>query len=156
MQDRRAGRERRFGREHRGELLVFDLDHRAGRARLRLGFGGDRGDRLADIAHLAFRDRVLVLDARAHQTVGAVVAGDDGLHPGRSERLRDVVALDARVRVRTGEDRRVQHAGPRQVGDVTRAPIHFLARVHPWQAATDFTHFPDSSAALRTASTILR
>ncbi len=111
--------------DHRRQRLVVDLDElrRVARELPRLGDDGD--DRLADVAHLADRERV-VLD------VGARHARDleERLGEGRDllagqrpvdavERLgrRDVDARDVRVRVRAAHEVEIAHPVPLDVVD---------------------------------------
>ncbi len=161
VDDRSVGRQRSFRRQDRRQLLVFDVDETSGQLSGGLGLGGDGGDRLADIAHLAFRDRVLVLDEGTHAVVAAeVVAGQHRLHARHRERLADIVGFDARMCVRAAEDRAVQHARAVEIGDVLRAPLHLLAHFGARKRRSDGfrnrAHGFASRAAAATASTILR
>ena len=168
MDDRRARGKRLFRRERRQQFFVFDFDQQRRRARLLLVLGRHRGDRLADVAHLALRNRVLVLDQRAHQRVRAIFARDDCMHARRRERRRDVIAHDFCVRVRTWEYGARQHAGKRHVGNVFGTAGRLLHGIEAGKAAPDgdlfamhlrgaaTAHGASSAAACATAATILR
>ena len=162
--DVHAGGERFLGREQRRQLLVIDADRLRRGARDRLGVGGDRSDGLADVAHLALRQGVLVLDEGAHAIgLREVVPGDDRVHARHRERLGEVVAADARVRERALQDGAVQHPRPVQVGDVLRPAFDLLARLEARNAPADgfadlferCAHVCSFPAAVRTASMIL-
>ena len=73
---RRAGRERRLGRNDGGQRLIVDFDQLGGILRLAQGFRHDEGDRIADIAHPVLRQERL----RADESGGAVAPSPR--HPG--------------------------------------------------------------------------
>ena len=108
-----------------GDRLVLDLDElgRVARELARLGDDGD--DRLADVAHLADRERV-VLQVRAgdrrdlEERIGQrrdLFAGQRPVDAGRLLGLRDVDRGDVRVRVRRAHEVDVAHAVPLDVVD---------------------------------------
>jgi hypothetical protein len=135
----------------RGQLLVFGADelHRLVR-HVRIG-GDDRGDRLADKAHLLVRQDRLVVEGRAVIGVGQdfqhIVDGDDVQHardlPGRA----GVDRLDAAVRHRAAEDLGMQHPGQPHGVDVFGAAGDLVAAFEPRHRASDL------SAGLGTALT---
>ena len=105
------------------ERLVLDLDELGGVARELARLGDDRHDRLADVAHLADRERV-VPDAPARlggdleERVGEdrdLVAGQRPVDAGERERGADVDRLDPRVRVRRAHEVEVAHPVPLDV-----------------------------------------
>ena len=111
---------------HRDELQRFFGDVPIDR--------GNRGHRLADEAHRVVErvapvlgdllDLFVVLRAAGDRSGApddrAVLVRDDGLHAGKRERLRRVDAADARVRVRTAQHARVEHAREHDVAGVGR------------------------------------
>jgi hypothetical protein len=73
---------------------------------------------------------MLVLDERAHAPVLLqVVAGDDRVHTRHGGGLRDVVADDARMRVRALQQRAMKHVGTIQIGDILCAAGYLLLRL---------------------------
>ncbi len=143
------------------QFFIVDLDQPRREPRRRFGFGRHRRDRLADIAHLALGDGVLVLDEGAHAMPFAeILAGDDGVHAGHRQRFAEIVALDAGMGVRAAEQGAVQHARAIEIGDVLRAALDLLAHLDARQIGADGAkrrgHDAASIAARQTASTILR
>ena len=99
--------------ENVGERLVFDLDELAGGLGYLLVEGGDGGDEVAYIAHLAadaVHDEAVGQIAAYGGTVGAVLAGHDAYDAGELFRLGGVEALDNAVRDGAAENLAVQHA----------------------------------------------
>ena len=123
VQERRIVLDRALGVDQHGQRLVLDLDQIGGVAR-DLARGGDDGrDRLAHVPHLADRERV-VLHVRARgsreleERVGQdrdLVAGQRPVDAAELERLRDVDALDLRVRVRRAHEVEEAHPVPLEV-----------------------------------------
>ena len=78
----------------------------------------DQHHRLADMADLAERDAAL-LDRRIGEArqrpgfLGRILAGDHGDDAGQRQRRALVDRLDAGVRVRASQHRRVRHVGQR-------------------------------------------
>ena len=116
----------------RVDRLVFDLDElgRVARELARLGDDGD--DRLADVAHLADRERV-VLQVRARhrrdleERIGQrrdLLAGQRPVDARRRLRLRDVDRGDVRVRVRRAHEVDEAHAVPLDVVDEDALALH--------------------------------
>ena len=130
VNDRGVRRKRLLRRERRRQFLVGHLDRGGGCARQRFGLGGDGGHRLADIADLSLGQRMLVLDERAHAPMLLqIVAGDDRVHARHGGGLRDVVADDARMRVRALQQRAMKHVGTIQIGDILCAAGYLLLRL---------------------------
>ena len=137
VDERRVRRHRFLRRGGDRQFLVVDPDQRRRPAGGLLVFGSDDRDRLAGIAHLAFRDGVLVLDERAHPAVRKILAGEDAGHPRYRQGFANVVSLDDRMGDRAGVDCRVQHVRPDHIGDVLCTAGHLFARVEARQAGAD-------------------
>ena len=118
---RRARGERVFEADHRGRLLVLDLDQLGRILRGGLGVGDDERDGLAHIGHAVLRQHrivrllhafaVLVLqgdaaDDRLEAGAFGIGMGQHGAHAGHGQRGRGVDADDA-----GGGVRRAQHRG---------------------------------------------
>ena len=109
--------ERLAGVDDDVERLVLDDDELCGVARELARLGDDRRDRLADVAHLADRERVVLhLPARVggdlEERVGEdrdLVAGQRPVHTGERERRADVDRLDPGVRVGRAHEVEVAH-----------------------------------------------
>ncbi len=103
------------------EDRVFDLDQLQRVDGRVLVEGRDRGDGLADVAHLVHGERRLVLgpgqDAEFYRQIGA---DDDREHPGQRAGAAGVDGLDDRVRMRAAQQLRVQHARQLDVVGVDR------------------------------------
>jgi hypothetical protein len=115
-----------FRREEGVERFVLDDDgvERAGRRVF--VHGRDGGNGIADEAHLVHRQRRLVLRPRDDAVARRqIAAGDRRVHARHRQRLRDVDALDARVRVRAPERLGVQHARQLNVVGVDRLTGRF-------------------------------
>ena len=164
MHPRRAGGQRLLRVDHRRQHFVVDTQQPRRLARDGLGVRGDGSDDLADVAHLALGESRLVLDECAHAVaIAQVVAGDDGAHAGQRQRGLQVVAADARVRMRALHDGGMQHAGTRQVGDELGAAGELLVAlqlrnrrahgVHGGAHAADSAR--SAAAAARTAWTMV-
>jgi hypothetical protein len=115
VDDGRALGQRVGHADRRRQHVVIDDDRLARVFRLRVGVGDDDADMVADIAHLALRQRrmaarlhrraVLVVDHPAADQPadlvgGEIVAGQHGQHAGLGQRRRRVDSLDRGVRVR--------------------------------------------------------
>ena len=90
-----------------------------------------------------------------------VGTGDDGAHAGQRVGGGDVVAADARMRVRALHQRAVEHTGAMQVGDVERAASDLLVAFELGERLADgacergHRAPPSACAADRTAAMIL-
>ena len=97
-----------------------------------------RRHRLAAIAHLVARQRMLAARDRQHaEGLVAVGAGDDRLHARQLRGLRDVDLEDLGVRIGAAVDAPRQHAGLQDVGRVLGAARHLLRPVHHRHVAAD-------------------
>ncbi len=133
-----AGRERGFG----GEISRQLADAHADEPDRPIGGGvvdrRDRGDRLAAIAHLVARERMLAARDRQHaEGLVAVGTGDDGLDAGQLERRRDVDLEDLAVGVGAAVDAARQHVGREQVGGIFRPPGDLVRPVDHRHIAAD-------------------
>ena len=161
-----ALRHRRLRGVVRGQFAHLELDE----AERALGGGvvdgGDRRDRLAAIAHLVARQRVLAArDRQDAEGLVAIGAGDDGLHARQPQRRGDIDVDNLGVRIRTAEDASRQQARRDQVGGVFRPPRHLVGPIDHRHVGADIVRRHDlvhgetppacSSAAYFTASTIL-
>ncbi len=161
-----ALRHRRLRGVVRGQFAHLELDE----AERALGGGvvdgGDRRDRLAAIAHLVARQRVLAArDRQDAEGLVAIGAGDDGLHARQPQRRGDVDVDNLGVRIRAAEDASRQQARCDQVGGVFRPSRHLVGPVDHRHVAADIVRRHDlvhgetppacSSAAYFTASMIL-
>ena len=104
--------------EHDRQELVLDLDRGGCGLRLRLGGGGNGGDRMAVVQHRAAGQHI---DRHVVVRVGdverrEVVTGDHGLHARHRLGLRGVDRHDVGVGVRRPQVRRVQLARQVEVG----------------------------------------
>ena len=134
MHQRRAGRKRRFEVDHRVERIGVEHDVGGGVLGQVAAVGHHHRDRLADVAHLAARERHLrarvkdeaVDRRRRHQQrsgppVGAeVLGGEHGVHAGPAPRGRDVDAAQARMRERRAHEGDVEEAVRSDVVDEER------------------------------------
>jgi len=124
---------RRSGVDDRRQHLVVDDDLLRGVLSLRQRLRDDGGDMVADVAHLALRQRRMrpdlhrravlredrpAADQAADLVGGKVVAGEHGDHAGHASRLRRVELGDLGVRMRRAQEIRVSLAGAVQVVDV--------------------------------------
>jgi hypothetical protein len=125
-------------REVRRQRLDVEL-HRVQRGGgTGLVVGGHREQRLAAIAHLAARERPLVLRNRDHAVrCREVLAGDDRPHPGQRTRARGVDAPDHAVRDRAAADAPHQRRTQRQVGGVARTAGDLFDAVDERRALAD-------------------
>ena len=128
MNERRSGFDRPARIEDGGKLLVLDAQETAGGPRRVERVGGHGGDGLALIADDVARQDSLVAQVEAQANV-EVLAGEHGAHSGHRAGRRRVDANDARRSMGRGEDRRVQHAGEREIGRVARRAGHLVDRV---------------------------
>nr|WP_246564383.1 hypothetical protein [Ancylobacter sonchi] len=111
MQDRSALGDRLLDGEHRRQRLVLDLDERRRRAGGGDVDGGDRSDRLANVADLVDGKGGFVLDHQSHIATADLGAGYHSLHAGQGESTRQVISEDPGMGVGTQHQRTVQHAG---------------------------------------------
>ena len=122
--------------DHRRQDVVVD-DHRFGGVlRLLARLGDDEGDRIADMAHLALRQRrmrrlfhrqpVLAGDAPAAGEAAdagrfEVFAGEHREHARHRQRRRRIDRFDRRVRMRRAQEYAGHHVRALDVGDVIAA-----------------------------------
>ena len=113
--------------EVRGERLDVEHDRGESRLRGRLVDRGDGGHGLAAIADLVARERPLVLRDRDH-AIGRreVLAGDDGAHTGKRQRLGGIDATNDTVRDGTAQNPADERSAERKVGGVARASCDLL------------------------------
>ena len=116
--------------EHRCQDLVLDVDQLDGLGRDLRALGGDRGDRLAEVAHHVLGEDVLVDDVEADLVV-ELVAGEHGVHARKRLGPRGVDAQDAGAGVRAVLDLRVEHRRQQQVPGVERVAGELLGRLDP-------------------------
>ena len=125
VEHRRVGVLRLARVDERRQRLVVDLDELGRVARELARLGDDRDDRLADVAHLADRERE-VLDVRARRArdleerIGErrdLLAGQRPVDAVDRLGRRDVDARDVRVRVRAAHEVEVAHPVPLDVVD---------------------------------------
>ncbi len=118
MHQCRARRHRLIQRKNARQHFVFDNNtvYRGARG-FRIG-GGDRGDFIADITHLADGQRIEVGAEGAPFAFCGVLAGDHGLDAGHAARGAGVYGQDARMRMRAAQHGGMQHAGHVEVGDI--------------------------------------
>ncbi len=138
VQEHRVGRARLGGAEVRRQRL--DVEHDRGERGLGRGFV-DRGngrERLAAVAHLAARERPLVLGDGNH-AIGRceVLARDHRTHAGNRACRGRVDAADDAVRHGAAQDAPDQRVAERQVRRVARASGDFLDAVDERGALPD-------------------
>jgi len=138
VDERPVGGERLGDRHHRRQLLVLDLDQRQralGGLVVDRGYGGDR---LAHVAHLLQRQRVLVLaDGEDAVGDGQMLASEDGVDARQLDGLADVEAPDVRVRLGAPQQLADQHARQPQVVGVPMPPSHLRVGVDLGQRLAD-------------------
>ena len=138
VQGHRAGLAGIGGFEIGGQLAYLEANK--GNRQLCRGFvhRRHRRDRIADVAHLAARQRELVLGDRNH-AVGhvAFIARNDGAHPRQAQRFGDVDLKQLGMGVRAAQDHADQGVGRRQIRRVTRRAGDFLIAVDERQAYAD-------------------
>jgi hypothetical protein len=157
---RGAGFDRLGGGDNRRQRIVIDLNQFGGVLRLRIGFGDDEGDRIADPAHAVLgqhrirrrehRRAVAALEAAMRRQFAQarflpVGRGDDGEHAGRGFRRRSIDCVDFGVAVRRAQHHAESHAGIDDVVDIAAAPLHQPRILEARHALTDceFTHGKD-------------
>ena len=97
-----------------------------------------RRHRLAAIAHLVSRQRMLGARDRQHaEGLVAVGAGDDRLHARQLCRRGDIDFDDLAVRIRAAEDPSRQHAGLQDIGGVLGAARHLLGPIDQRHVVAD-------------------
>ena len=113
--------------------------------------GRDRRNRIADIADLFARERLLVLAHRQDAELdGEVVAGQDRQHTGQRASPAGVHAHDTRVWVRAAEDAPEEHPGQREVIGKPGLPAHFGESVGLGQRLADDSELVSHAACLST------
>ena len=118
-----AGRDRLFGIEHEGQLLVNDAHFLRRVLGERAAVGNDRGDPFAGVARNVRCQRPARHIRRfepVHQRQrggGEFVAVEHVMHAGHGQRRALVDALDARRRVGAGDQRDVAHVRQLDIGD---------------------------------------
>ena len=124
-------RRQRFGGAVIGRQLAhLQLDAPQRLLRRRVVDGGDRGDRLAAIAHAVARQRMLGARDRQHaECLVAVGAGDDRLHAGKLRGFGNVDVEDFGMRIGTAKDPPRQHVRRNEIGGVFGAAGDFLRAV---------------------------
>ena len=123
----RALRQRCLRRVVCGQLAHLEPDQAKRPLRRGIVDGGDRGDRLAAIAHLVARQRVLAArNGKDAEGLVAIGAGDDRLHPRKPQGLRDVHFENLGVGVGAAVDAPCQHAGCDQIRSVFRSAANLF------------------------------
>jgi hypothetical protein len=136
--------ERRLRLEHRGQLVVVDVNQVARLRQHVLGLGDDQRDRLAPESHPVGGQDLHAGLQRGHldgltrhvdpdDVVRHVLAEQHRDHPRHRERRAGVPRGDARRRHRRAHQPGVQHAGEGQVARVPGAARHLLRLVVPRQ-----------------------
>ena len=144
----RAVFQRFLDAQNRRQFLVIDLDQRRRGARGGKIGGGDRGDRLADIAHDAGGERGFVIDEQAPAAGRQVCAREHRLDSGQRPGGRRVDAEDARARIGAAEDGGVQHTRPGKVVRIARRAGQFVGGVAARQRPADRVGKPRHGRAL--------
>ena len=138
VDQRQVRLQRVLDRADRRQLLVFDLDQTQRLLRRLLIDRGHRRDRLAVIANLLERQRVLVLRHR-HDPIAdrQVRPREDTMHARQRRRLADIDAHDLRVAVRAPQQ--LADERPRQVDvvGIDRLPRGLRVGVDPGVAPAD-------------------
>jgi len=144
VQQRCVFPERRVHVEHDGQHVVFDLHPPRGLFGDLGRGGGNGGDRLRVVQHLAARhdDGRVVLQVHLHlaarndavERLREVVGTHGREHARELQRLGKIDGPDPRVCVGAAHDVAVDHARHAQVGTVLRAPGHPLDTVGPDRA----------------------
>ncbi|MDE0148113.1 MAG: hypothetical protein OXM58_07045 [Rhodospirillaceae bacterium] len=151
----RAVFQRRRDAQHRRQLFVVHLDQRRRRAGRGEVGSGDRGDRLADIAHHAGGERGLVVDEQAPAARRQVGPGQHRLDAGQRPGGGRIDAEDPRARPGAAEDRGVQHARPRKIVCIARRTGQLVGGVAARQPRADrfgkSVHRPAIPGSLPTA-----
>ena len=145
VQEGGSGRERRLRAAHRLQGLVLDVDHGGAVLGHVAIAGDDDGHRLADVAHLAARERRpvarlverrcrgVVLHAQGRQQLGEIVTRDHRVHAREGARPRGVDASQHGMRLGAGDERGDQLAGELdvvQVAPASRQQARILDRPH--------------------------
>ena len=146
-QQRRAIRHGGFGVDDVRQHFILDVDQRDRRVGDGRGGGGDGGEGVALIEHLAARHAVQRHVAEVGRAfadegflagnVGNVGGRDDGLHARQRQGLRGVDRHDARMGMRTALDFANEHAGHGEVGAELRLPRHLVDAVRADRAGAD-------------------
>ena len=126
-----------FDAQHRRQFLVINLDQRRrGAGGGKIG-GGNRGDRLADIAHDAGGERGFVIDEQAPAAGRQVCAREHCLDSGQRPGRGGVDAEDARARIGAAENSGVQHTRPGKVVRIARRTGQLVSGVASRQPFAD-------------------
>jgi hypothetical protein len=138
-----------LGRERVGDdwqRLVLHLHRFRAVGRRAACLGKHRRDLLVLEEHLADgQHHLLVEPVERRQPAKArgfeILAGDDRLDTGHFHSLRGVDALDQRMGVRTARDRRIQHAGEREVVHIAPLSLQEARIFLPLHAVTQRVTF---------------
>ncbi len=141
-----AGRHRVGRLEVGRQLAHLHLDEADGLVGGGLVDGRHRRDRLALVAHLAARQRILVARDRQHaERLVAIRTRDDRQHAGQGQRLGDIDLDDLGMRIGAAVDASRQHAGRKKIGRVLGAAGDLFRPVHHGHIAAD--RMPDRRLA---------
>ena len=127
-----ASRDRQVGVHHPDHLQCLHG--------YRFGLRRHRADDVTDIAHSIECDHRLVLDVVAikrHHVRRNVIAGQHGAHAGHGARSAGIDRHHARVRARTAQQLRMQHAGQVDVRAVEGLAAELGARIAARHRAAD-------------------
>ena len=136
------GRQRRLRGEVGRQLAHVHFDQAHGGFRGRLVDGRNGGHRLALVAHLVARQRMLAArDGEDAEGLVAVGAGDDGDHARQLSCRRHVDGEDFRVRVGAAVDAPGQHLRGDKIGRIPGAARNLLGPVdHGYVSADRMPH----------------
>jgi len=134
-------REAFFGIVERAQRLVLDVDEVERFERGQLVARDHRGDRVADEAYAADRERVLVLAHREDAVGnGEVGAGQHQVDAGTREGTRDVDPDDPRVRHRRAQQLAVHHPRQHHIVRELRLAGDLRAAVDAAAGCADYPH----------------
>ena len=122
---------RLFRIEVRRQRLVLDLDQLQRLLRDFFGHGSHAGDVVADVTHLADRQRSLVVTDRKNSIlIRSIFARNDRNHAIQGSRATGVDALDQRMWIRRMQNLANQHSGQAEVVGVLAAASGLAGGIH--------------------------
>ncbi len=143
----RRGRRHRGARiEYSGQLFVRDGDEFCGCLRSRACFGDDECDTIARVTHDVLAQQRLIFFDESIPVVRHVGRGEHPRDARMSQRRAGVYRDDSSARPMREYAFEMQHAGPHEIGRITRRTRDFVDCVGPRKRFADERHVAVSTA----------